>query len=139
MEQEEPSKKQLRFFEKFKKKAQQIVNDNAALRSTLVKAQEKLAASDSDEGLKGKLVEYVKLVLRMLTNTINGNYKGLPWQTLVMIVAGLLYFIAPLDALPDFIPVAGLVDDATILVWLGKCFQDDLNNYKKWEEVNFSD
>ncbi|WP_422006598.1 hypothetical protein [Roseivirga pacifica] len=84
MEQEEPSKKQLRFFEKFKKKAQQIVNDNAALRSTLVKAQEKLAASDSDEGLKGKLVEYVKLVLRMLTNTINGNYKGLPWQTLVM-------------------------------------------------------
>ena len=75
----------------------------------------------------------------MLSNTISGAYTDVPWQTLVMILAGLLYFIAPLDALPDFIPVAGLVDDATILVWLGRCFREDLEKYKLWESANFSE
>lgn len=135
----EPNAKEKRYFNKFKQRATRIVKDSDALKEMLEKASQKLKASEQDEGLRKKLVEYVRLVIRMITNSINGNYKNLPWQTLVMLVGGLIYFLTPLDALPDFIPVAGFLDDATILVWLGKSFQDDLSKYKAWEDLNFSE
>ena len=135
----EPSAREKKYFNRFKKRAVNIVNDSDSLKSLLIKLKDKLDASEGDDSLRHKLVEYLKLVLRMVSNTVSGNYKDMPWQTLVMIVAGLLYFIAPLDALPDFIPVAGYLDDATILVWLGKCFREDLENYKTWEQANFSE
>lgn len=135
----EPSKREMKFFNRFKSKAVEVVSDSESLKKLLIRLKERLDKSESDDSLRTKLVEYLKLVSRMIGNTLNGNYNQMPWQTLVMIVGGLLYFLAPLDALPDFIPVAGLLDDATILVWLGKCFREDLENYKNWEQANFSD
>lgn len=139
MSAKEPNKKEQRYFNKFKEKAKHIVNDHDELRNVLDKLNAKLEATEGDDTLKDKMINYLKLIGRMLSNTISGAYTDVPWQTLVMILAGLLYFIAPLDALPDFIPVAGLLDDATILVWLGRCFREDLDQYKNWEAANFSE
>lgn len=135
----EPSSREKKYFNRFKAKAEHIVKDSDALKGMLSKLKSKLDQSENDDSLRQKLIDYLKLVSRMVANTVSGKYSDLPWQTLVMIVGGLLYFIAPLDALPDFIPVAGLLDDATILIWLGKCFREDLENYKNWEQVNFSE
>ncbi|WP_420387837.1 YkvA family protein [Roseivirga sp.] len=134
----EPNATEKRFFNRFKDKAMQIVGDSSALKNVLVKVQDKLDRMENDDSLKGKIVAYLNLIIRMVSNSVSGAYPDMPWQTMVMIIAGLLYFIAPLDALPDFIPVAGLLDDATILAWLGKSFKDDLSRYKEWEEVNLS-
>ena len=139
MSTKEPNKKEQRYFNKFKQKAKIIVNDHDELKKVLEKLNAKLEASETDDNLKDKMINYLKLMGRMLSNTISGAYANVPWQTLVMILAGLLYFLVPLDALPDFIPIAGYVDDATILVWLGRCFKEDLEKYKLWESANFSD
>ena len=134
----EPNEKEKNVFDRFKQKAVEIVGNSEDLKKTLLRVQKKLDALEDDETLKGKVVAYVHLIVRMLSNSVNGHYPHIPWQTLVMIVAGLLYFVAPLDALPDFIPIVGLIDDATILVWLGKSFKDDLEKYKEWEKLNLS-
>lgn len=125
-----------KFFDKMRSKATKIVNDREELKKLLVKAQDKMTKTSSDDSLKAKVFEFLSLIIRMIRSYIKGDYKETPWQTLVMFVAGLIYFITPLDAIPDFIPVAGLIDDATVLVWLGKCFKQDLSNYKKWEDSN---
>ena len=138
MSRPEPNEKEKKVFDRFKQKAVEIVGNSEALKKTLLRVQKKLDALEDDETLKGKVVAYVHLIVRMLSNSVNGHYPHIPWQTLVMIVAGLLYFVAPLDALPDFIPIVGLIDDATILVWLGKSFKDDLEKYKEWEKLNLS-
>ncbi len=135
----EPSDKEKRVLGKMKTRAQKIVNDHDELKKLLQKTRKKLENAQEDDSLMAKLAEYVKLVMRMVTNYLNGSYNETPWQTILMLVAGLLYFIAPLDALPDFIPIAGIIDDATVLVWLGKCSRDDLARYKKWEAVNHSE
>lgn len=135
----EPSEREKKHFDRFKRKAVDVVNDSESLKKLLGKLKTKLDDSEKDDSLRQKLIDYLKLISRMVSNTVSGNYSETPWQTLVMIVAGLLYFIAPLDALPDFIPVVGLIDDATILIWLGKCFREDLDNYKSWEQTNFSE
>lgn len=125
--------KEHKILNRLKAKAERIVNDHEALKELLRKAKKKLEKAEKDDSLMKKMVEYLQLISRMLGNYLNGKYNDTPWQTVVMMIAGLLYFITPLDAIPDFIPVAGLVDDMTVLVWLGKCFREDLANYKAWE------
>lgn len=138
MSRTEPNSTEKRFFDRFKEKAIKIVGNSSELKGLLVKVQKKMDDMEGDDSLKGKIVAYLNLIIRMISNSVSGRYPDMPWQTLVMIVAGLIYFIAPIDALPDFIPVAGFLDDATILAWLGKSFQDDLSKYKEWEKLNLS-
>lgn len=128
-----------KFLDRMKAKAAEIVENREELRKLLERTQDKITKTNSDDSLKAKVIEFLSLIMRMIRSYIKGDYTQMPWQTLVMFVAGIIYFVTPLDAIPDFIPVAGLIDDATVLVWLGKCFRQDLSNYKKWEDANVSD
>ncbi|GHV85526.1 hypothetical protein AGMMS50230_11340 [Spirochaetia bacterium] len=38
-----------------------------------------------------------------------------PWTKKVLPLAGLVYLVSPIDLIPDFIPVAGLLDDMGVL------------------------
>lgn len=73
--------------------------------------------------------------IRLLRAYVNGSYRQIPWQSLVMIVASLIYFINPFDIIPDFIPLQGLIDDATVMLFTFKSVQTDLNQFRNWEET----
>jgi uncharacterized membrane protein YkvA (DUF1232 family) len=45
----------------------------------------------------------------------------------------LLYFVTPSDLFPDFIPVAGYVDDATIIAFVVNAIKADLDKFLEWE------
>ena len=90
----EPSPAAYRTLDRLKKKAEKIVTDHDALRELLGKAQKKLENAEKDDSLMQKLMEYLKLISRMLGNYLNGKYNETPWQTIVMMIAGLLYFSA---------------------------------------------
>jgi uncharacterized membrane protein YkvA (DUF1232 family) len=34
-----------------------------------------------------------------------------PWQHWLVLIASLIYILSPIDALPDFVPLAGWLDD----------------------------
>ena len=127
------SEKEYKTLNRMRDRAEKIVSDHSALKTLLEKTKKKLDAAQEDDSLMEKLVEYLKLITRMIANYSKGVYRETPWQTLVMLIAGILYFVTPFDAIPDFIPVAGLLDDATVLVWIGKCFREDIANYRNWE------
>lgn len=46
------------------------------------------------------------------------------WHRKAIVVAGLIYFLVPIDAIPDFAPFVGFLDDlgviASLLRYLGK-------------------
>jgi len=69
----------------------------------------------------------------MLQDYRRGKYD-LPWKTIAAIVAALLYFISPIDLLPDFIPVIGYLDDATVIGFALKMIHDDLENYRQYKK-----
>ena len=46
------------------------------------------------------------------------NRRGLSGKHLLYLTAGLLYFISPVDAVTDVIPVLGYVDDVAVLAWI---------------------
>src|SRR4029077_12096648 len=41
-----------------------------------------------------------------------------PANSILMIVAAVIYFVSPFDLIPDSIPVLGLVDDASVLTFV---------------------
>jgi uncharacterized membrane protein YkvA (DUF1232 family) len=86
------------------------------------------------KGRGGKLWEDIQLLDRLLQAWKSGSYKGVSVQTLVSIVAAILYFITPLDVIPDFIPGVGYIDDAAVIAWLISNISDDLDEFRSWEE-----
>jgi uncharacterized membrane protein YkvA (DUF1232 family) len=62
-----------------------------------------------------------------------GTYREIPIKNLVLIVAALLYFINPLDLVPDLIPVTGLADDFAILLWIFKTVSGEIDKFISWE------
>jgi len=48
-------------------------------------------------------------------------------------VAVLIYFLSPIDVIPDFIPVIGLLDDMALVAWFSSTLKDQLDKYAEWE------
>ena len=56
---------------------------------------------------------------------------SIPWSTRGLILFALVYFITPVDMIPDPIPVLGYLDDAAVVGWVVSCISDDIAAYRK--------
>lgn len=70
---------------------------------------------------------------RMAREVVAGRYRTLPKGSLIAIVAAMLYFLDPLDAIPDFIPLIGFLDDTAVLLWVANRLRHDLDAFLAWE------
>ena len=70
----------------------------------------------------------IALLCNMLRDWWNGFYE-IPWATVAASTAALLYFLNPLDVIPDFLPGIGLLDDALVIAICFKMIQSDLRRY----------
>ncbi len=88
-------------------------------------------------GLKGAgyeaLREKVGVLTRLLKAYATGDYRIVPWKTLTRIIAVLIYFLSPIDFIPDILPVVGFTDDIALIVWLFNAIGADLNDFREWE------
>jgi len=75
------------------------------------------------------LIENVKLLYQMLTD------KGFHVKASVYVAVGaaLLYFISPIDLVPDFIPVVGLLDDAAVVALVVSAFSSEIERFKAYK------
>ncbi|MDQ7060401.1 MAG: YkvA family protein [Sulfurimonas sp.] len=82
-----------------------------------------------------KMWDDIKLMIELLTDYIKGNYKEVPWNIIAAITGAIIYFVSPIDVIPDFIPVVGYLDDAAVIKLALNFSQDDLNKYAKWKNI----
>jgi uncharacterized membrane protein YkvA (DUF1232 family) len=66
---------------------------------------------------------------------MSGAYREIPYGSIVAAVAAILYFVSPIDFIPDFIPVVGLVDDVFVIGFVLKKIHSDLEKYEKWKSL----
>lgn len=121
-------------FLKAQKKAERIAKDPQKISRLIEASKEKMSKLEMDGEKVSGFMEKIKLFLRMLKAYLKGEYKVIPWKTLLLIVAGLIYFVSPLDLIPDLIPITGFIDDFSIMVWIFNRLQNDIEAFRAWEE-----
>jgi len=125
-----------RVYHRILDRARGIVKDNDRLRGLLVGVGEKLAkvgdGSDESHGFVGQL----KLLIRMVRAHISGAYRAFAPMTLVMFAFALIYFITPIDLIPDFVPALGFTDDIAVALMIMRRFSGDIDEYKQWEKLS---
>ena len=94
--------------------------------------------SGSEIGWMVGFVKQVRLLFRMLRDTWRKEYD-LPWKSVASIAAALLYFINPIDIIPDFIPVVGYLDDAMVVFLAINFVKEDLIAYARAKKINLED
>jgi len=82
----------------------------------------------------GHLWTDLPILLRLLKAWKQGSYRGLSVRTVASIAVSILYILSPVDAIPDFIPGIGLIDDAAILALLLHSLAQDLAAFRLWEQ-----
>lgn len=78
------------------------------------------------------ILEDLKDLYRLFIDSIKGRYRLHP-ALLSIIGGGLLYFIIPLDLIPDYIPIAGLLDDFAVLSAIINSMQEELLEYRQFK------
>lgn len=107
--------------------AKKVADKKAEIQAIVKEADHKMRRErPTDTGL----FEYLRLFGKMLTAHIKGSYR-MRRVTVVYIVAGLLYFINPFDAIPDMIIGAGLIDDATVLAWVAGRVRREIDRFRQ--------
>ena len=103
------------------------------LMEVIEKAAQKTEKSEGSMGLVGQSVESLKVLIRMMSAYARGDYRAISTENLVLIMASIVYFVMPLDTLPDFIAFLGLTDDAALLVWTLNRVKSEVEGFLEWE------
>jgi uncharacterized membrane protein YkvA (DUF1232 family) len=77
--------------------------------------------------------EDLMAVCRMLKAWSKGDYQSVPWKTIVLSLATIIYFLNPFDVAPEFIPGVGYLDDAVVLGFVVNSIKKELEKFLRWE------
>lgn len=114
----------------YESKANLYLKDKKKSQGLLKKALRKAAAK---RGTLGGTWEKLQLLFGVLRDWLSGNYTEMPKRSLLMIILGILYFVSPIDGVLDYIPFAGLIDDAAVAGFVISQVSADLERYKVWK------
>ncbi len=113
-------------------KAVSVVKDKDQLKEVSLESLKKGALYKGKKGMNDMVVD-VKTFSRLVQEVRKGEYKDISRKAVIMIVGGLLYFISPLDAVPDFLAGVGLLDDVAVIGFVAGQLKQELEKFREWE------
>lgn len=81
-----------------------------------------------------KLVEPISVFIRMTKAHFNGSHK-LTNSTLGLVLLALVYFVSPIDIIPDFLGFFGFADDLSVVMAIYLKIQDEITQFLDWERT----
>jgi uncharacterized membrane protein YkvA (DUF1232 family) len=74
----------------------------------------------------------LQVLIRLLLDWSSGAYRGISTNTVIMIIAALLYFLSPIDTMPDFLGPIGFTDDAAVILFVFTTIKGEIERYREW-------
>lgn len=109
------------------KKAKETL-DNPELIKNLLKLADSKTEKHANSLKEAR--EDFKTLSEMIRAYASGSYTKLPWKTLLTAIATLIYFVNPLDAIPDFIIGTGFIDDLSVLAFALSSLKSDIKAFR---------
>jgi uncharacterized membrane protein YkvA (DUF1232 family) len=127
------------FFKKATGKAGRMAGNSFLILKLLRDALQKASNNSGNKGVIELILSKLTMLGRLVKAYVKGDYRAVPTETLLKILASFIYFISPIDILPDFLPVLGLTDDLALLGWVVKSIDSDLKKFEEWEITGASE
>ena len=122
------------FFAKMKNKAAEYLKNPDKLNELIDKA--KIKAELKRQGPLREVWDALMALFRLVRAYAKREYVEIPLQSLILIVATILYFLIPTDLIPDFILGLGYIDDAALIGWTMNSVKSDIDGFREWESKN---
>ena len=110
-------------------RAAELVKSPEKLREMVAEAKAKADSAGSSSRPLAGVIEDLKTLFEMLRAVARGSYR-LRKETLILVAGAVLYFVIPIDVIPDFIPVAGFLDDAAVIAWVVKTCKTEIDLFR---------
>lgn len=114
------------------KQAQEIVKDNDKMEKFLQDLERKLKVIPK----LGDTLAMIPTLVSLVKNYYKKEYTKIPLGSIIAIISALLYFLSPIDAVPDALFGLGLIDDALVLSVCLKLVGEDVKDYQRWRKKN---
>ena len=112
--------------------AEALLNDNDKMERFLQRLEKKLKLIP----LAGDKLAAVPAMASLLRSYVKKEYTDAPLGTIVTIICALLYYVSPIDLIPDAIPVIGYLDDVGVIAACWPLVESDIQEYDAWREKN---
>ncbi len=119
--------------DKFSLKAKEII-DNPEKVSVILEKAISLCDDLSYLRIIGKYFKEASLVCNMINDYICKRYTAVPTATVITLLAAVLYFVSPIDIIPDFLPLIGHLDDMLVFSFVQEAMKVDIKKYEKWKK-----
>lgn len=117
----------------FGKQVEALYRQETKVRELLGSVGEKFTQAGQNPQVK-KLIEPVSIFIRMVKSHFNGSHK-LSGSTLGLILLGLVYFVSPIDIIPDFLGFFGFVDDFSVILAIYSKVKEEIGDFLDWERT----
>ena len=127
-----------RFFDLALRRAAMLAGKRARVLLLLTQLANKLKSVNWKEVRLATAKEKFLILGRLVRAYALGQYRAVPWKTVLKITAAIIYFISPIDLLPDLLPITGLTDDFGVLLWVYNSVSGEIEKFLTWEKSRLS-
>lgn len=120
------------FFNRALRQATALSGKPARILKLVIQLSSKIRHVNWNEVKGSEITSKFFLISRLLKAQAAGKYQ-LPVRVIIILLAAIIYFINPIDLIPDFIPGLGLTDDLSVLTWVYRIAADELERFEEWE------
>ncbi|MEW1837317.1 YkvA family protein [Nonomuraea angiospora] len=79
------------------------------------------------------LMTRIRAIPRMVGAVTRGQYAGMGKGKLAMLGLGVVYILSPVDVVPDFLVMVGVVDDFGVFLWMAATLLGESGRYVEHE------
>jgi uncharacterized membrane protein YkvA (DUF1232 family) len=108
----------------------------ADLQTLLAQSDTVRSRAEKERDIHPRLLRHVEFSLRLLTDHADGQCPQIPYHTVSLLAVAVLYFIDPLDVIPDWIPGIGTSDDALMFELAFAVGRPGIERYCTWKGIS---
>lgn len=112
------------------RKAEELLEDGDKLERFLQRLEKKLKTIP----VAGDKLAVLPIMASLVRNYSKKEYTDIPIGSIIAIISALIYFVSPVDIVPDSIPVIGYFDDAAVVAACWKLVDSDIEEYENWRK-----
>lgn len=121
------------FWSKALKKAGEILQSAKKILELLEDGWKLLERVRENKFIK-ELWNKITAMFRLIKAYSDGSFRDIPWNFLLLLITAIVYFVSPVDAIPDVIPIVGFADDASVIAIIYNAIKPIIDKFIEWEK-----